>query len=553
MVHVVSRAGFEYGEPFSVETSLQRVSAKSSARDRDEGIHGTGCGPEHDVERLAPGLVTCHELRMADDCDWEGLLSLARDHALAYRRALPTRRVAPSVTTELVQRVLAKMDRLPEDGCSPEQVLNELVELATPGLTSMSGPRFFGWVTGGSLPAAVGADWLTSIWDQNAGPAMGAPAAAAFEAASLRWVVERLGLPETACGALVTGAMSANFVGLAAARCHVLQAAGWDVEQQGLFEAPPVRVLVGHERHHTIDKAVRLLGLGKKAMGFVAVDGQGRLVSKALRRELQRTSGPVVVCAQAGNVNSGAFDPLDEIGAVLAEHRKDRGKGDSWLHIDGAFGLWARASRSHAHLARGAELADSWATDAHKFLNVPYDCGIALTRHRRAHRRAMAIRGSYLSSGAEPGANPGVFVPELSRRARGFALWAALRQLGSRGLDELVTRCSELARLLAEKLRSARRISILNDVVFNQVVVKLGAPPGSDAKEWTRRMALAIQMEGTCYPTPTLWRATPALRFSVINCDTTPVDIARSAAAVIRVYEDHFARGKAVLAPPAEG
>ena len=227
-------------------------------------------------------------------------------------------------------------------------------------------------------------------------------------------------------------------------------------------------------------KRCEFSGFGKNAMGFVDVDGQGRLVSLALRRELERTTGPVIVCAQAGNVNSGAFDPIEEIGAVLAEHRRARGEGESWLHIDGAFGLWARATRSYAHLARGAELADSWATDAHKFLNVPYDCGIALTRHPRAHRRAMAIQGPYLSSGAETAAaNPGVFALELSRRARGFALWAALRQLGSRGLDELVTRCCELARLLAERLRSAQGITILNDVVFNQVVVKLKAPPGA--------------------------------------------------------------------------
>jgi glutamate/tyrosine decarboxylase-like PLP-dependent enzyme len=477
---------------------------------------------------------------MADDFEWERLLTMVRDHALAYRRSLSTRRAAPSATSEALQGVLDKLVRLPVDGCSAEQVLNEIVELATPGLAAMSGPRFFGWVTGGTLPAAVGADWLTSIWHQNAGPASGAPAAAAFEAASVRWVVERLALPAGACGALVTGAMSANFVALAAARSHVLDAAGWDVERQGLFQAPPVRVLVGHERHETIDKAVRLLGLGKKAMGFVDVDAQGRLVSRALRRELSQATGPVIVCAQAGNVNSGAFDPLDELGAVLAEHRTARGESDSWLHIDGAFGLWARATQSYAHLARGAELADSWATDAHNFLNVPYDCGIALTRHPRAHRRAMAIHGPYLSSGAETtGANLGVFAPELSRRARGFALWAALRQLGSRGLDDLVTRCCELARLLAATLGAAQGVTILNEVVFNQVVVQLKAPAGSDAQEWIRRMALAIQTEGTCYPTPTLWRAVPALRFSVTNADTTPDDIVRSAAAVIEVYEQH--------------
>jgi len=478
---------------------------------------------------------------MADDSEWEILLALARDHALAYRRSLSTRRVAPSATTEALQYVLDRMDRLPIDGCSAVQALNELIEVATPGVTAMSGPRFFGWVTGGTLSAAVGADWLTSIWDQNAGPATGAPAAAAFEATSLRWVVERLGLPAATCGVLVTGATSANFVALAAARSHVLQSAGWDVEQQGLFQAPPVRVLVGHERHETIDKAVRLLGLGKKAMSFVDVDAQGRLSSAAVRRELKRSSGAVIVCAQAGNVNSGAFDPLDEIGTVLAEHRTEHGEGDSWLHIDGAFGLWARAAQSYAHLARGAELADSWATDAHKFLNVPYDCGIALTRHPRAHRRAMAIQGPYLSSGAEStGANPGVFAPELSRRARGFALWAALRQLGCRGLDELVTRCCELARLLTAKLGAAPGLTILNEVVFNQVVVKFQAPPGADDREWTRRLVLAIQTEGTCYPTPTIWRASPAVRFSVINADTTSDDIARSAEAVIDVYQQQL-------------
>jgi glutamate/tyrosine decarboxylase-like PLP-dependent enzyme len=478
---------------------------------------------------------------MADDFEWERLLTAARDHALAYRRSLLTRRAAPSATLENLQRVFDKMERLPVDGCSADQVLREIVELAAPGLTAMSGPRFFGWVTGGTLPAAVAADWLTSIWHQNAGPATGAPAAAAFEATSLRWVVERLGLPAATCGALVTGAMSANFVALAAARSHVLEATGWDVERQGLFEAPPVRVLVGHERHDTIDKAVRLLGFGKKAMRFVDVDGQGRLSSRSLRRELKGATGPVIVCAQAGNVNSGAFDPMDEIGAVLAEHRTERGEGDSWLHIDGAFGLWARAARAYAHLARGAELADSWATDAHKFLNVPYDCGIALTRHPRAHRQAMAIQGPYLSSGAEStGSNPGVFAPELSRRARGFALWAALRQLGSDGLDDLVTRCCKLARLLATSLGVREGVTILNEVVFNQVVVKLNAPPGADDREWTRRTALAIQTEGTCYPTPTIWRACPALRFSVVNCDTRPGDIARSAAAVIEVYEQQL-------------
>jgi glutamate/tyrosine decarboxylase-like PLP-dependent enzyme len=467
---------------------------------------------------------------------WETLLTLARDHALAYRQSLPARRVSPS-EPDAVRRALDEMSSLPREGLAAERVLNELVEIANPGLTAMSGPRFFGWVTGGTLPAAVAADWMTSTWDQNAGPANGAPAATAFEATSLGWVIGLLGLPADTCGALVTGAMAANFVGLAAARSHVLEGAGWDVEQHGLFEAPPVRVLVGHERHDTIDKAVRLLGLGKRAMRFVDVDGQGRLSSKALRRELERSNGPVIICAQAGNVNSGAFDPLEDVASVLAEHRARRAQSDAWLHIDGAFGLWARAATSSSHLARGAELADSWATDAHKFLNVPYDCGIALTRHPRAHRRAMAIQGAYLSSGAEStGPTPGAFTPELSRRARGFALWAALRQLGSRGVDDLVTRCCHHARLLATTLAGEEGLTVLNEVVFNQVVVKLQAPEHRDSGEWTTTMALAIQKEGTCYPTPTLWRSCPALRFSVINVDTTADDILRSARAVVDVY-----------------
>ncbi len=478
---------------------------------------------------------------MAEKVDWEKLLTSARDHALAYRRSLPARRVAAPDAVDDVRQALAPLSSLPRDGCAAEAVLNELVAIAGPGLTAMSGPRFFGWVTGGTLPAALAADWMTSTWDQNAGPAAGAPAATAFETTALGWVIEALGLPRETCGALVTGAMAANFVALATARTHVLEATGWDVEHQGLFQAPPVRVLVGHERHDTIDKAVRLLGLGKKAMGFVDVDREGRLSSQALRRELGRIAGPVIVCAQAGNVNSGAFDPLDEIAAALAEHRQRRGDGDSWLHIDGAFGLWARAAPALARLAAGAERADSWATDAHKFLNVPYDCGIALTRHSRAHRRAMAVHGPYLSSGAEPsGPSPGAFAPELSRRARGFALWAALRQLGRHGLDELVTRCCSHARLLAATLGAARGFAVLNDVVLNQVVVELEAPEGRDPVEWTRHMVLAIQNEGTCYPTPTVWRACPALRFSVINADTTEDDIVRSARAVIDVYEQCF-------------
>lgn len=438
---------------------------------------------------------------------------------------------------------------LPSAGMPARAVLHELVSLASPGLSAMNGPRFFGWVTGGTLPAALAADWMTAVWDQNAGPAGGAPAATAFEVAALGWVRQLLDLPSSARGTLVTGATLANFTALAAARSRVLEAVGWDVEQAGLFGAPPIRVLVGLERHDTIDKAVRLLGFGKRAMVCVDADAQGRLAPAALARELARSAGPVIVCAQAGNVNSGAFDPLPAIHDALSAHRAAHGAEASWLHVDGAFGLWARASRAHAPLARGAELADSWATDAHKFLNVPYDCGIVFTSHPRAHRRALAVHGAYLSSGAEAALpSPGTYAPELSRRARGFALWAALRELGRDGVEALVARSVALAQQLARELAQAPGLSIANEVVFNQVV--LSADPGPrDAREFTRELVLAIQREGTCYATPTLWRGAPGIRFSVINAGTTDADISRSARAVAEVYRALRANGPSPAAP----
>ena len=474
---------------------------------------------------------------MANDFDWDTLLNTALRHAATYRQSLATRRVAAAASTERQLEALGQLGGMPNDGRSPNEVLDELVQLAEPGITSMSGPRFFGWVTGGTLPAAVAADWMTSIWDQNAGPAAGAPSASAFELTALKWVAELLLLPERARGALVTGATMANLTALAAARSHVLCAVGWDVEQDGLFAAPAVRVLVGQERHDTVDKALRLLGFGKRAMVCLDADGQGRMQAQALQRELDASSGPVIVCAQAGNVNSGAFDPLPEIHEAIARYRARHGAELCWLHVDGAFGLWARAAAATAGLARGTELADSWATDAHKFLNVPYDSGIVLTCHPRAQRRAMAVHGAYLSSG-NPTAipTPGAFAPELSRRARGFAVWAALRQLGKRGVDELVTRCVSHAQLLSTELRQVSGLRIMNDVVFNQVVVHAEAPSGIDAREWTHQLAVALQAEGTCYATPTIWRGSPALRFSIINADTSTDDILLSARAVTQVY-----------------
>jgi glutamate/tyrosine decarboxylase-like PLP-dependent enzyme len=466
----------------------------------------------------------------------EELLAQTVRHALAYRRSLAERPVASSVSPEALLEQLSQ-GPLPDAGLPPLQVLEELVRTATPGLTAMSGPRFFGWVTGGTLPSALAADWLTSVWDQNAGPANGAPAAAAFELVAVRWVVELLGLPAETRGALVTGAMMANLAALAGARSQVLAAAGWDVERDGLFGAPPLRVLVGRERHASIDKSLRLLGLGKRSISVVEADAQGRLRPHALREALKAWAGPVIICAQLGNVDSGAFDPLPEISAALDDWRSERAPGLSWLHVDGAFGLWARASRSLAARAPGAEAADSWATDAHKTLNVPYDSGIALTRHPDAQRRALAIQAAYLASGGGRSVpNPGALTPELSRRARSFALWAALRELGRDGVDRLVTRCAEHARALAAAFRQLPGANVLNEVVFNQVVLGLEPPAGAEPRTWLAGLCVALQQEGTCYPTPTLWRGSPALRFSVVNATTSEHDVLRTAEAVRRVY-----------------
>ncbi|MEY2931641.1 MAG: hypothetical protein RL033_2390 [Pseudomonadota bacterium] len=477
----------------------------------------------------------------------EQLLQRTVQHALAYRRSLAERPVAASTSAAALLDALAAQGPLPDAGAPPAQVLEELVQATAGGLTAMSGPRFFGWVTGGTLASALAADWLTTVWDQNAGPARGAPAAAAFELTALRWVVELLGLPAETRGALVTGATMANFTALAGARSQVLAAAGWDVEHEGLFGAPALRVLVGRERHASIDKSLRLLGLGKRSIQVVEADSQGRLRPRALREALVAWSGPVIVCAQLGNVDSGAFDPLPEIAAELNDWRRERAHGLGWLHVDGAFGLWARASRTLSAHAQGAEAADSWATDAHKTLNVPYDSGLMLTRHPEAQRRALTIQAAYLSSGSGGGVpNPGALAPELSRRARSFALWAALRELGREGVDQLVTRCAAHARALAAALSLVPGARVLNDVVFNQVVLGVDAPQGTEPRAWLSELCVALQREGTCYPTPTLWRGGPALRFSVVNATTSERDIERSAQAVQRVYAEQLA---AVAAP----
>ncbi len=465
--------------------------------------------------------------------DWKRVLARAEALALSWYASLPERPVGPRATARVV---LDAIDRpVPEVPSDPVDVLEDLARKADPGLTAIPGGRFFGWVIGGGLPSSVAADWLTTAWDQNAGSAEGTPSAAAFEQVALRWVIELLDLPRHASGALVTGTQMAHVVCLAAARTRLLSSAGWDVERDGLFGAPRIRALVGGERHDTVDKALRLLGFGSAALSVVDVDSVGRMVPAALERSLGTTSEGAIVCVQAGNVNGGAIDALSEIAAIV-EGQRARGR-PCWLHVDGAFGLWARASRNRAALARGAERADSWATDAHKWLNTPYDLGVALTAHPDDHRRAMSIHAGYLPQTRDPGVRvPSDFTPELSRRARGFALYAALHELGRSGVSELVERCCTLAARFAEGLARVPGAEVLNEVTLNQVVVRLRDPSGVDDDEHTRQVVARVAEEGTCVVSATSWRGGAGLRVSVSNWSTTEEDVQRSVDAIARAH-----------------
>ena len=410
---------------------------------------------------------------------------------------------------------------LPEEGVAAERVIEELARDAAPGLVASPGARYFGFVTGGALPAALAADWLASAWDQNAFSAVASPAAAVVEEVVAGWLLELLSLPATASLGLTTGAQMANVVGLAAARHALLAGEGWDLEERGLSGSPALRVFAGQEAHVTVFRALRLLGIGRAAVQVVPVDGQGRMDASALAAALADGEGPAIVCAQAGNVNTGAFDPLAEIAASAREH-------GAWLHVDGAFGLWAAASPSLAALTAGAADADSWATDGHKWLNVPYDCGVVAVRDPEAHRAAMSMTAAYLVSGGAGERSNSDFVPEASRRARGFTVYAALRSLGRSGVAELVERCCALARRLAAALSGVEGIEVLNDVVLNQVLLRFGANDAS-----TDDVIGRVQDDGTCWVGGTHWQGQAAMRVSVSNWSTTEADIDRTAAAIV--------------------
>ena len=407
----------------------------------------------------------------------------------------------------------------------PAAAVAELASAVAPGLVATTGPRYFGFVVGGALDAATAADVLAVAWDQPAFNAVTSPAAAVVEDVAGAWLTELLGLPGTASSGFVTGAQGANTVGLAAARHRVLADAGWDVEQDGLVGAPAVRVLATGERHATIDRSLRLLGLGAGALHPVATDGQGRIDVDALAGALEEgPPGPAIVCLQAGNVNTGACDDL--AAAIPLAHRHG-----AWVHVDGAFGLWAAASPTTRHLVEGVAAADSWGTDGHKWLNVPYDSGYAFCADPEAHRAAMAYTAAYLTGQGQGDLRaPGDHVPESSRRARGFATWAALRELGRSGVADLVERCCALARRFADRVSAVPGVLVVNDVVLNQVLVRFGDDATTDA------VVAAVQRSGECWMGATTWHGMRLMRISVSNWSTTEADVDRAVRAVAAAW-----------------
>ncbi len=444
-------------------------------------------------------------------------LGAAAAHAQRFLSGVDGRPVAARADAAAVRDVLG--GPLPEQGEDPEAVVEALVAGADPGLVASAGPRHFGFVIGGALPAAVAADWLVSAWDQCAAFHVLSPAAAAVEEVAAAWALDLLRLPRTATVGFVTGGQGANTTCLAAARHAVLDRAGWDVERDGLQGAPRVHVVCGEEAHATIHAGMRLLGLGGATAVPVRVDDQGRMVPEALADALEGIDGPTIVCVQAGNVATGTFDPFDAIADVCAGH-------GAWLHVDGAFGLWAAAAPSTRPLMRGADRADSWSVDAHKWLNVPYDCGLAIVADPDAHRAAMALAGAYLVADPDRRDNTN-YVPESSRRARAVPVWAALRSLGRAGVADLVERNCAQARRMAEHLAGLPDAEVLNDVVLNQVLARFG---GDDDR--TREVVARVQRDGTCWLGGTTWRGRQAMRVSFSNWSTTDEDVDRTAAVI---------------------
>lgn len=441
----------------------------------------------------------------------------AHRHAIAYLDSLAHRPVWPRASYEDMYKAFAT--GLTEQGFAPSDVVDELTQIADPGLSATASGRFFGFVIGGTLPAGLAAEWLTVTWDQNAGLVQLTPAAAAAEVVAGEWLVDLLGLPTGSAVGFVTGGMMANFSSLAAARHTVLSRAGWDLKARGLRDAPRIRLVVGEFRHHTIDRSAELLGFGAEDMIVAKCDDQGRMLPSALEDGLADVDGPVVVCLQAGEVHTGGFDPFPQLIDVARRH-------DAWVHVDGAFGLWASASASTRDLTAGAADADSWATDGHKTLNVPYDCGFAIVRDPAAIRSVFGVSADYLIDAV---GDPMERTPEFSRRARGFAVWAAIRSLGRQGVDNLVAGLCDRAAQMADGLRAIPGVDVVNDVVFTQVMATFG----DDAA--TMRLGEQLLADGTAVLTPGVWHGRAVLRCSMSSWATTPDDIEATLAAIRRL------------------
>jgi glutamate/tyrosine decarboxylase-like PLP-dependent enzyme len=459
----------------------------------------------------------------ASETTVERLLEQVRAHAADYLRKLPERPVRATAAAEELRAALG--GPLPEEPSDPVKVVDALAAVADRGMTATSSPRFFGFVIGGALPAAMAADMLTPVWDQNAGLYVAGPVASTVEEIARQWLVELFGLPADASLGVVTGGQMANTTCLVVGRHHVLNAAGWDVERDGLTGGPPVVVVAGAERHSTIDRAMRFVGLGARPV-LVDVDDNGAMRPDRLAAALDDVEGPTIVCLQLGNVNTGALDPVGDLADIAHAH-------GAWVHVDGAFGLWALATPTLRDRVAGAERADSWAVDAHKWLNVPYDSGLAFTAHPASHLAATGTdRGlaTYLELG-DDAREPLEWVPEASRRARGIAIWAAVRSLGRAGVVEMVDRCCDMARRFADHLAGARGVTVHNDVVLNQVLV------GFDDVD-ARDVVAAVQEEGTCWPSGTTWRGRHLMRISVSNWQTDADDVDRSVDAILRCYDE---------------
>jgi glutamate/tyrosine decarboxylase-like PLP-dependent enzyme len=451
-------------------------------------------------------------------------LDRALAHARSWLGSLGQRQVRPTATLQTLQAAFG--GELPEKGMDPAELLDLLSRAGEPGLMATAGPRFFGFVIGGSQPVALAADWMTSAWDQNCGLYILSPTAAVLEDTAGRWLNGLLGLPVDSGVGFVTGGQMANFTCLSAARWAVLSRAGWDVSDRGLFGAPEVHVVVGDEVHVTVLRALRFLGLGQARVKRVRADAQGRMDPDALGPVLATCKGPTVVCVQAGNVNTGAVDAMEPL--VTAAHAHG-----AWVHVDGAFGMWGAASPRTRSLLRGVERADSWAVDAHKWLNVPYDSGLAIVRDAGALRCAMGTSASYLVKSSDQ-RDPVDFVPEFSRRGRGTPVYVALRALGRTGVEALVDRCCALARRFAEQLGCTPGVHVLNEVVLNQVLVRFDPPGGGDADAFTREVISRVQADGTCWLGGSRWKDQDVMRISVSGWNTTEQDVDRSVSAILR-------------------